>query len=116
MQAITQIIIAVVFHVIDLVSGFIGALKNKDVESNKMRDGLFKKVGFLLCYLVAFLLDTYGAEIGLNLGVSVLPAIVLYAVTTEIISIIENISKINENLIPETLLKLFHIDGGDKDA
>ena len=100
MHQLAPIIVAVVFHVLDLITGIIGAVRNKDINSAKMRDGLFKK---------AFLMDNYGAEIGLQIRVSVLPIIVLYAVTTEIVSIIENISKINPDLIPEKLKQLFHL-------
>ena len=109
MHQLAPIIVAVVFHALDLITGLIGAVRNKDINSAKMRDGLFKKVGFIFCYVLAFLMDNYGAEIGLKIGVSVLPIIVLYAVTTEIVSIIENISKINPDLVPETLKQLFHI-------
>lgn len=112
------VVIAIVFHVLDLITGLIGAVRNKDLQSAKMRDGLFKKVGYIFCYVVAYLIDTYGTIIGLQISVKVMPIIVLYAVTTEIISIIENISKINPELIPEKLTKLFHIStkGENKDA
>lgn len=116
MHQLVPIIVAVVFHLLDLITGLIGAVRNKDINSAKMRDGLFKKVGFIFCYVLAFLMDNYGAEIGLKIGVSVLPIIVLYAVTTEIVSIIENISKINPDLVPKTLKQLFHItdEGSEK--
>ena len=109
MDSIYPIIIAIIFHLIDLLSGLIGAVKTESVQSSKMRDGLFKKIGFIFCYVLAFLIDMYGTKIGLNLGVDVLPIIVLYAVITEIVSIIENISVINPDLLPEKLMKLFHI-------
>lgn len=109
MDVFCPIIIAIIFHVIDLLSGLIAAVKQGNVDSSKMRDGLFKKVGFIFCYAVALLIDTEGYIIGLNIDVNVLPVIVLYAVTTEIVSIIENISKINPDLLPEKLLKIFKI-------
>ncbi len=54
------IFIALVFNAIDLLSGIIGAYRNKDIQSSKLRDGLFKKVGFILCYFMAWLIDTEG--------------------------------------------------------
>ena len=116
MHQLAPIIVALVFHVLDLITGLIGAYRNKDIQSAKMRDGLFKKVGYIFCYILAFLIDNYGSEIGLQIGVSILPIIVLYAVTTEIVSIIENISKINPDLVPDTLKKLFHVSdkGGEE--
>jgi toxin secretion/phage lysis holin len=108
------VLVAVGFHIFDMLTGIIAAVKAKDLQSSKMRDGLFKKIGFIACYVLAILIDTQGAYIGLNLGVKTLPIIALYAVSTEIVSIIENISKINPDLLPDTLKNLFHINkGGD---
>lgn len=109
-----QIILALVFHVLDLASGFIGAVKCGTVESAKMRDGMFKKVGFIFCYIIGVILDTYGHVLGLNIGIQVLPILVAYSVTTEIVSIIENVHEINPDLVPEKLIKLFHISSDKK--
>lgn len=95
-----------------MVTGIIAAVKNKDIKSSKLRDGLFKKAGFIFCYLLAWLIDTQGDSIGLSIGVSLLPIIVLYVVLTEITSIVENICKINTDLVPEKLKDLFHLTGG----
>ena len=95
-----------------MVTGIIAGVKNKDIQSSKLRDGLFKKVGFIFCYLLAWLIDTQGDSIGLSIGVSLLPIIVLYVVLTEITSIVENICKINTDLVPEKLKDLFHLAGG----
>ena len=95
-----------------MVTGIIAGVKNKDIQSSKLRDGLFKKVGFIFCYLLAWLIDTQGHSIGLSIGVSLLPIIVLYVVLTEITSIVENICKINTDLVPEKLKDLFHLTGG----
>ena len=95
-----------------MVTGIIAGVKNKDIQSSKLRDGLFKKVGFIFCYLLAWLIDIQGDSIGLSIGVSLLPIIVLYVVLTEITSIVENICKINTDLVPEKLKDLFHLTGG----
>ena len=79
-------------------------------------DGLFKKVGFILCYFVAWLVDNEGSMIGFQFGVSILPVIILYVCTTELVSILENICKINPDILPEKLMGLFHINGGDNNA
>ena len=103
------IIIALIFNGLDLVTGIISAVKDKDIQSAKLRDGLFKKVGFMLCYFVAWLVDKEGALIGFKFGVAILPIIILYVCTTELVSILENISKINPDILPEKLMELFHI-------
>lgn len=109
MVQLYPIITALVFNLLDLVSGVIAALKNKDLQSSKLRDGLFKKVGFIMCYFLAWVIDTHGTLIGFNISVDVLPIIITYTCVTEITSILENIAKINADLLPDKLLELFHI-------
>lgn len=113
MQQFCPIIIALTFNVIDLLSGMVSAVKNKEISSQKLRDGMFKKVGFIFCYIVAWLVDSQAHLIGFDLSVKILPAIILYTCTTELISIIENIAQINSDLLPKELMKLFHITKGD---
>ena len=109
MQTLYPIIVALVFNATDLITGVISAVKEKSIKSSKLRDGLFKKVGFIICYFVAWMVDTKGAYIGFNLGANVLPIIILYVCTTELVSIIENICKINSDLLPEKLLDFFQL-------
>ena len=103
------VIVALVFNALDIVSGLVAGIKNKDIQSSKLRDGLFKKVGFIFCYLMAWLIDTEGTVIGFQINVKILPIIILYVCTTEVVSILENISKINPDLLPSKLMELFHI-------
>lgn len=109
-----QILIAIIFHVLDMLTGIIAALRAKDLQSAKMRDGLFKKLGFILCYVLAFLVDTQGEQIGLEIGVKILPVVILYAITTEIVSVIENICRINPDMVPDTLKTMFRITADKK--
>ena len=101
--------IALVFNAVDIVTGIISALKSKDIESNKLRGGLFKKIGFILCYFVAWLVDTQGDIIGFHIDVSILPILIIYVCTTELVSILENICKINPDLLPDKLMQIFHL-------
>lgn len=115
MEQLYPVFIALVFNGLDLITGIASAVKNKDLKSSKLRDGLFKKVGFILCYFVAWLVDTQGARIGFHFGVPILPIIILYVCTTELVSILENICKINEDILPEKLMELFHISSNKKE-
>lgn len=110
MEKFYPILVALAFNATDLVSGFIAAIRAKDVRSAKLRDGLFKKVGFMVCYFVAWMVDTYGYLIGFTLSVRILPVMVLYACTTELVSILENVCKINPDILPEKVMQIFHID------
>lgn len=114
MEQFYPIIIALVFNAVDIITGVISALKNKDVQSAKLRDGLFKKVGFILCYFVAWLVDTQGELIGFHIDVAILPVIIIYVCTTELVSILENISKINPDIMPDKLMDIFHLSDKEK--
>ena len=114
MEQFYPIIIALAFNGIDLITGILAALRNKDLDSSKLRDGLFKKVGFILCYFVAWLVDNEGAMIGFQIDIAILPIIIIYVCTTELVSILENISKINPDILPEKLMEMFHLFNKDK--
>lgn len=103
------VIVALCFNALDLLTGFIAAVKNKEIQSSKLRDGMFKKIGFFICYFLAWMLDSEGEVIGFSFGVDILPIIILYVCTTELVSVLENVSKINSDLLPDKLLELFHI-------
>ena len=114
MEAIESIIIALIFNGADLLTGIISAIKNGDIKSSKLRDGMFKKIGFISCYFMAWLIDTYGCLVGFTFTVKILPLVLLYTCTTEIVSIIENIHRINPDLLPEKLLKLFQLSNEEE--
>lgn len=103
------IAVALMFNATDLVTGIISAVKEHDLQSSKLRDGIFKKVGFLICYFLALMIDTYGSAVGFNLSVELLPVVLGFVCLTETVSVIENLAKITD-IVPEKLLSLFHIN------
>lgn len=109
MNNIYPVFVALTFNGLDLLTGLVSAIKNKNIVSSKLRDGLFKKVGFMLCYIVSWLIDTYGVIIGIDFGVKLLPIIIGYVCMTELVSILENICKINPDLSTAKIMQLFHI-------
>jgi Holin family. len=52
MNSIYSIIVALIFNCMDLLTGIIAGIKMRDIQSSKLRDGLFKKVGFLFLLLL----------------------------------------------------------------
>lgn len=109
MEQFCPIVVALFFNALDLLTGIITAIKNKNIKSSKLRDGLFKKVGFLICYFLALMIDTEGSLIGFQIVTPILPIVILYTCTTELVSILENISKINPDLLPEKLMEMFNV-------
>ena len=107
------ILVALIFNGLDLITGIVGALRNgEQIKSNKLRDGLFKKVGFIFCYALGIAINYAESYLTLPFGVDLLPVICAYAIITEVVSIIENISKINSDILPEKLKKLIGYNGG----
>lgn len=116
MKQYYQVFIALLFNTLDVVTGIIGAIKNREIKSTKLRDGLFNKVGFILCYVISYLVDRYGVLIGFDITIPILPCVILYVCTTELVSIIENLSKINSEIIPKKLYELFNLKGGENNV
>lgn len=101
------IITALIFNALDCLSGVLaGYKKDGKLMSSKLRTGLFKKSGFILCYALSYLLNFAQLKIGLDININIIPAVCGYVIFTEIISIIENISYLNDKLLPEKLKKL----------
>lgn len=113
MEFYTPILVALTFNGLDLLTGVISAIRLKDLKSSRLRDGLFKKVAFILCYFLAWLMDNYGNMVGFKLPVNILPVIILYVCTTELVSILENITKINPDILPDKLMQMFHVKHQD---
>lgn len=109
------ILVALVFNGLDLITGIVGAIRNDEqIKSSKLRDGLFKKVGFVFCYALGVLINYAENLFTLPFDVDLVPVICTYAVITEVVSIIENISKINPDLLPDKLKELigYNNNGG----
>lgn len=109
------ILVALIFNGLDLVTGIAGAIRDgEQIKSSKLRDGLFKKVGFIFCYVLAIAINYAETFLTLPFGVDLVPVICTYAIVTEVVSIIENISKINPNILPDKLKELLGYNEGGK--
>ena len=102
------VVLVVVMMVLDIITGFAGAAKNKSIESGKMREGLWHKAGYCGLVILAFVYEVAAiwmnfevAELGLGISVPQLPAVsavCVFIVATEIVSIIENLCVLNPNI------------------
>ena len=90
--------LAVAFMAMDVVTGLLQAIKNRDVNSTKFRDGLFKKTG-----TIAF---GFSVPIALTLCIAV--------IVMESISILENIGNLNPDLVKIVTPFLEKLNGKDK--
>lgn len=95
------------FIVTDYFTGFINAIAHKCVESQKMRKGLFNKLGSIIAVMVGYLADYAQKYIDLGITIPVAKVICYYIIIMEIISIVENVSKLNPHILPEKMLSFF---------
>lgn len=99
--------IAFAFIILDFVTGLIKAVATNSFTSTKMRQGLFHKVALLLCMILGCLVDHAQGYMDLGITVPVAAAVCVYICLMEITSIIENICKINPDILPDKLTSLF---------
>lgn len=102
------------FVVLDLVSGIVKAFMGKEFTSSIMREGLFHKLGSVLCVVFGVLVDYAQTVVDLGVTLPVASAICSYIILMEAGSIIENICQINPEIMPEKLRSYFvKLSGGD---
>lgn len=95
---ITIIILALSFNLLDFITGFTKACKTKSLSSTKMREGIFHKFGFILLYVLSILMQYANTMLKLGFPINLLYIVCTYVILTEIISIFENIGKINPQI------------------
>lgn len=89
---IWQVILPVAFSIADILTGFIQAIINKDVDSQKMRNGLWHKALLLIIILLGFV-----TSFAFNLPF-ISRSICIFIVIMETVSIAENLKKAGINL------------------
>lgn len=82
-----QILTPILFSLGDIITGFIQAVINNDVDSTKMRTGLLHKILLILILFLSILLD-----ITFNLSFCS-KSVSIYIIVMEILSICENLTK-----------------------
>lgn len=103
-----SILVVVIMIVLDIIFGLLKAWKNNDIQSEKMREGLWHKAGY--CGLIALAIIYEIATQYLNiesasqsLGITIpefpaVTAICVYVVVSEAISIVENLCELNPDI------------------
>lgn len=110
---VTMAAICCVLILMDIVCGIVGAARNKELCSAIMRDGLYNKFGELMLLLLAiFINEVLSIAPFDKLGIppEIAYAVAIYIAVMEIISIIENICKINPSLPFAKILLMFNLD------
>lgn len=92
--------------VFDLVTGFIQSLKNKTFKSSVMREGLYHKVGILFLLALGLALEMSITMIDLGITAPVFKGIATYVILMEIGSILENLHKLNPDLVGDKIKEI----------
>lgn len=98
-----------VFILLDVISGVAAAAKSGELQSTVMRQGLYHKCGEILLMILAVAGEYVTTLTGLTdvIPTGVFNAVAVYIITMEVISILENIGKLNSELDIKYLSKLF---------
>lgn len=100
-----QIMSPIIFSIADVITGFIQALINKNVDSTKMRNGLLHKALIITIILLSFVAD-------ITFSLNFISKIVCgYVIIMEVMSIAENIT--NAGIDITILSNLLKIKKGD---
>ena len=102
------IIACVCLMLFDIISGFIAAVKNREVSSTKMREGLFHKCSLVMSIVLAWCIEMFimhVPDLGFNVPLVIPVCVLIFGM--EVVSILENIVKINPDLENEEIVKLF---------
>ena len=100
-------LITALFMLLDVVTGLVRAFKEKIYTSTVMREGLYHKCGYILCIILATMVDYSQNYIDLGVNIPIFESICVYVVFNEIGSIIENLALINPELLPDKLKSYF---------
>ena len=111
------IVIACCFMLLDILTGFIQAVINKNVDSQVMKRGLLHKCGFMLAIVFGCLCEYSMYYIDLGFTVPIQDAVCIYIIVTEMVSVLENLAKISPELANVKFMDIFKRDKvGDSDS
>lgn len=94
-----EVKLALAFMVIDVFTGVLKAVKNKELNSTKAREGIYKKASFILFIAFGYLADYAMVYVDMGFNFPAAATICTLIIVTEAISILENLGQINPDLV-----------------
>lgn len=91
-------IIVAIFITLDIITGFLKALYNQEINSTFLRQGLFHKLSEICAVVVSVALEYSACYIGIATNIPIAAGVMGYISVMEVISIIENLCEINPRL------------------
>ena len=115
MDVIMLPLLTCLFIVFDSISGNIAAVANHIWKSSIMRKGLYQKFGSIMLVALAYLIDYAQKFVDLGFRVPIAAVVCVYIILMELGSIIENIGKINPDLLPNQIRKVLGLSIKDEE-
>lgn len=94
-----EVKLALAFMVIDVFTGVLKAVKNKELNSTKAREGIYKKASFILFISFGYLADYAMSYVNMGFNFPAAATICTLVIVTEAISVLENLGQINPDLV-----------------
>lgn len=111
-------IVCGILIIMDIVCGTVAAMRNKELCSSIAREGMYNKIGEAMFLLIGIISNEILAmppfdDFGISPNIAYLVA--AYIAWMELVSILENICKINPYLPFAKILMIFNIDVDSKE-
>lgn len=94
-----EVKLALAFMVIDVFTGVLKAVKSKELNSTKAREGIYKKASFILFIAFGYLADYAMDYVNIGFNLPAAATICTLIIVTEAISVLENLGKINPDMV-----------------
>ena len=94
-----EVKLALAFMVIDVFTGVLKAVKNKELNSTKAREGIYKKASFILFIAFGYLADYAMDYVDMGFNLPAAATICTLIIVTEAISVLENLGQINPDMV-----------------
>lgn len=94
-----EVKLALAFMMIDVFTGVLKAVKNKELNSTKAREGIYKKASFILFIAFGYLADYTMDYVNMGFNFPAAVTICALVIVTEAISVLENLGQINPDLV-----------------
>lgn len=110
------VMVVAIFVILDIGSGFIAAVAEHEVKSSKAWIGLFKKLGYVLAMALAVAVEIACLYLPLPFVPELFVPVCVLICLIEIMSILENITRINPDLKTDKFFSIFGSkEGSDGD-
>lgn len=111
-------IVCGILIIMDIVCGVVAALRNRELCSSIAREGMYNKIGEVMLLFIGIIAnEILGIPPFDTLGISpnIAYLVAAYIAWAELVSILENICKINPDLPFAKILMIFNIDVDSKE-